>query len=131
MNFDKLLAAFDTGVCADQLQREALFELALLFMDIDGVETQEELEFIDRWMKESEWNSHVSKADFKEQALVRVQEALANDGVEHFIHQKATSLVNSPAKEEAIKMVVELIAVDGELAETELKALGYLKRFLR
>jgi hypothetical protein len=131
VNFEKLLAAFDTGICADQLQREALFELALLFIEIDGVETEEELLFIDKWVDDCEWNSHISKTDFRDQAHQRVKEVLANDEVEHFIHQKSTSLVNSPVSDQAIKLVVEIIAVDGELAEKELEALGFLKRFLR
>lgn len=131
MNFEKLLATFDMGLCADQLQREALFDLALLFIEIDGVEAPEEIEFLDRWVAECEWNSPVDKAQFREQATKRVKAAIKHNNVEAFIKERAALLVNTPVKDKALELAEEIILVDGELAENEVQALNFLKNYLQ
>lgn len=131
MNFEKLLAAFDMGICADQIQREALFDLALLFIEIDGVQTSQELEFIQQWVDESNWNGHLSSAEYREQSLKRCQTAIKNNEVEHFIKDKATLLINSSIKGQAIQLAEDIVMVDGQLAEDEAKALKFLKNYLQ
>lgn len=131
MNFEKLLAAFDMGICADQLQREALFDLALLFIEIDGVETPEELDFISKWINDSQWSSHLSKSDYREQALVKCKAAIEDKEVETFIKSRAAQLSNSPIKDQAIKLLEDIVLVDGELADDEAKALSFLKNYLQ
>ena len=37
MKFEQLLNHFDTGMCVDQMQKEALLDIALLFIGVDGV----------------------------------------------------------------------------------------------
>ncbi|NQZ09487.1 MAG: hypothetical protein HRT35_20225 [Algicola sp.] len=131
MNFEKLLAAFDMGICADQLQREALFDLALLFVEIDGVETPEELDFVSQWVDNSQWNSHMSKSDYRDQAIDKCKAAIQDKDVETFIKSRAMQLSNSPIKAQAIKLLEEIVLVDGELAEDEAKALSFLKNYLQ
>ncbi len=131
MNFEKLLATFDMGLCADQLQREALFDLALLFVEIDGVETDEEKAFIQQWVDECEWNSPISKAEFRDQAIVRCKAAIKHGSVESFIKEKAALLANTPVKNCALALANDIAMADGELAEDEAKALGFLSKYLQ
>jgi hypothetical protein len=131
VNFEKLLAAFDMGICADQIQREALFDLALLFVEIDGVETPEEVDFIQQWVDDSTWNSHLSKAEYRDQSALKCKEAIEKDDVDIFIKTKAALLSNSPVKAQAIKLVQEIVLVDGKLDEKEAKALHFLKNYLQ
>lgn len=131
MNFEKLLATFDMGVCADQLQREALFDLALLFVEIDGVETDEELAFLDKWVEDCQWNSPQDKATFRDQAVARIKAAIKHNSVESFIKEKAALLANTPIKTSAIELAEEIVMVDGELDSNEANALKYLKKYLQ
>lgn len=131
MNFEKLLSTFDMGVCADQVQREAVFDLVLLFAAIDGDEAPQELSFISNWMEQSPWNSGISKKDFRIMAKQRVEAAVENTDFEGFIKQRATVLANSPAKEETVNLIEQLIAVDGRVDDAELKGLACLQKFLR
>lgn len=131
MNFEKMLATLDMGLCADQLQREALFDLALLFVEIDGVETEEELDFITQWVAQCEWNNPISKVDYQKQAAKRCKNAIKHNGVESFIKEKAALLVNTPVKDKALQLAEEIVMVDGELDDNEAKALALLKNYLQ
>ena len=131
MNFEKLLAAFDMGICADQIQREALLDLALLFVEIDGVETPEEKQFIERWVGQADWNSHLSKDEYVAQGVERCKAAIAEGSVEEFIRQRAAQLANSPVKFQAIDLVEDIVMVDGKLDSVEAQALKFLKDYLK
>ena len=130
MNFEKLLSTFDMGVCADQVQREAVFDLVMLFAAIDGEVAPQELTFITNWIDESPWNSDTSKADFRVTAKERVEEAINTNGVEGFIKQCASALVNSPAKDDTKALIERLIAVDGKVHQAESEGFAYLNRIL-
>lgn len=130
MNFEKLLSTFDMGVCADQVQREAVFDLVMLFAAIDGEVAQEEAAFITTWIDESPWDSGISTDDFKVMAKKRVEDAINSHDIEGFIKQRAGSLANTPAKEETKTLIERLIAVDGNIHEAESQGFAYLQRIL-
>jgi len=131
MNFEKLLATFDMGVCADQVQREALFDLAILFVEIDGIETPQEQDFIDQWVDKASWDSHLSKAQYREQAVARAKEALQTDHIDNYIKQKAAYLSHSSIKDQAVALVEDIVVADGELAEVEANAVKLLRDYLQ
>ena len=53
MKFENLLNYLDMGVCVEQLQREALVDLVVLFIEIDGVIDDAELAYTKKWFKNS------------------------------------------------------------------------------
>lgn len=130
MNFEKLLSTFDMGVCADQVQREAVFDLVLLFAAIDGEIAPQELSFIANWIEKSPWNSDIPTSDFQVMATKRVKTAIEDGGVEGFIKQCAGSLANTPAKEETKILIEQLIAADGKVVEAESTGFAYLQKIL-
>lgn len=130
MNFEKLLATFDMGVCADQVQREAVFELVLFFAAIDGVEAPEEENFIRQWIDASPWSSGVSKHDYRIIARNRVFKALETEDFEGFIKQRALSLNNCPSKNDTLDLLERLVAIDGYVHQLERQSLDYLKKLL-
>ena len=46
MRFERFLTSLDLGRCEDQIQRQTLLELAILFVMIDGVVTESEQQYI-------------------------------------------------------------------------------------
>lgn len=130
MNFEKLLSTFDMGICADQMQREAVFDLVMLFAAIDGEVAQQEETFIANWIDESPWNSGISTGDFQVIAKSRVEKAMEEDNVEGFIKHRAEILANTPAKDETKALLEQLIAVDGNIHQAESQGLAYLNRIL-
>ena len=131
MKFEKLLATFDMGVCADQVQREALLELVLLFVNIDGVESPEEVDFVADWLNQVPWNSDMTKQAFYTQAQSRVASALECGDVEAYIKQRASVLVNSPAKGDTLQLIEQLVSVDGHVDDKEQQGLAYLQKLLQ
>ena len=59
MKFEQLLNNFDMGVCVEQLQKESLLDLALLFVTVDGSIADEELNVVSAWAQKIEWNSAI------------------------------------------------------------------------
>ncbi|NRA53382.1 MAG: TerB family tellurite resistance protein [Gammaproteobacteria bacterium] len=127
MNFEKLLSNFDMGVCVDQQQREALVDLVILFVEIDGIVDQREMQYTQNWLESLIWTSTQSPADYLKEISVKCQTAIANNQVEDFIRHRASHIIDPKAQHEAVKLAEGVALADEELADVEEQALTFLK----
>ena len=118
------------GQCEDQLQREALLELAILFVVIDGEIAEDEQNFLEKWLETLEWKSDTSLSEYQKLATQKCIDAVQQDDVDHFIAQQARLLVDQTMKDQAMKMADEIANVDGVLDDNEVKALEILRSYL-
>lgn len=130
MRFESFISALDMGNCEDQLQREALFDLALMFVMIDGVVTDSETEFMQNWLKSIPWTSGDSKEQYYLIAANKCYAAIEQNDVEDFIAHRATQLVDKSIKTQAIKLAKDIAEVDGNLDPRELAAIEQLVSLL-
>lgn len=130
MRFENFLRTIDMGKCEDQLQREALLDLAMLFVVIDGEVAEDEQVFIENWIKDLTWKSETSIEEYQKAAMKKCEKVIAENDVEHFIAQQAHLLVDKHMKEQAIEMADEIANVDGVLDAKEEKALALLRSYL-
>lgn len=130
MKFDKFLRTLDMGECEDQMQREALLDLALLFMVIDDeIEATEEA-VIHEWLTQIQWSAEVSVLDFYRNSLVKAQKAVNGDDVEHFIAHRVNLLIDDDMKATALQLADAIINADGILDDKEKYALTTLQSYL-
>lgn len=127
MNFENLLHHFDMGVCVDQQQREALVDLIILFVELDGVVDDKEMEFANDWLKTLSWNSAQDTDSYLQQTSVKCQVAIATHQIEDFIRHRASLIIDSKAQAQAIKLTSGVALADGVLAPIEEQAIKYLK----
>lgn len=130
MKFEQFLNSLDIGHCEDQQQREALFDLVLLFVIIDGVVAYSEMTFMKDWLATIKWNNELSKDEYYDITLKKCQDAQDNDMVEDFIAHRCKLLVDPHMKEQALKLAKDIVMVDGELDDKEAKALAFLEQEL-
>lgn len=130
MKFDKFLRTLDMGGCEDQMQREALLDLALLFMVIDDEIQATEEAVIQKWLTEIQWSAEVSVLDFYRNSLTKAQKAVSEDDVEHFIAHRANLLIDDDMKATAITLASAIINADGILDDNEKYALNTLRSYL-
>lgn len=130
MKFEQFLNALDIGHCQDQQQREALFDLVLLFVIIDGVVAYSEMTFMKDWLATIKWNNELSKDEYYDVTLAKCKTAQENEQVEDFIAHRCKLLVDPQMKEQALKLARDIVMVDGELDENEAKALAFLEKEL-
>lgn len=127
MKFEQFLNALDMGHCEDQQQREALFDLALLFMIIDGVVAYSEMTFMKDWLSTISWTSEVSKEEYYDTTLAKCKLAQEEGTTEAFIAHRCKLLVDPHMREKALKLAKDIVMVDGELDENEAKAIAILE----
>ena len=127
MNFESLLNNFDMGICVDQLQREALIDLVVLFVEIDGVVEDKEMEYTLNWVSSLIWTGESSPLDYVAQTSKNAREAIEGGLVEDFIRHRSKLIVDSPAKSLAVELAKGVALSDGHLAEEEAKAIEFLK----
>lgn len=130
MRFESFISALDMGQCEDQLQRQCLFDLALMFVVIDGVVTESEQAFIQNWLKDIPWNAEQSKDEYYQSALEKCQQALKNGETDDFIAHRAKQIIDPQAREQAVQLAEQISHVDGELDETEASAIKLLTDLL-
>jgi tellurite resistance protein len=130
MRFESFISALDMGHCEDQLQREALFDLALMFVMVDGVVTESETEFMQDWLKTISWTSDDTKEQYYLSAAQKCFVAIEQDDVDDFIAHRATQLVDKSIKKQAIKLAKDIAQVDGQLDPKELAAIAQLVSIL-
>lgn len=127
MKFDQFLSALDMGHCEDQQQREALFDLALLFIIIDGVVAYSEMTFMKDWLASIDWSSEVSKQEYYDTTLAKCKRAQEENTTEAFIAHRCKLLVDPHMKQQALKLAKDIVMVDGELDENEAAAIAVLE----
>ena len=130
MRFDRLIQTMDMGKCEDQLQRQALFDLALFLVVVDGVITDSESDFMHKWLDTLEWNSDINKDDYYNATLAKCYDALKKDTTEEFLIHRAKQLIDNEAKEQAMKLVRDIASVDGQLDNAEKEAIETLSELL-
>ena len=130
MRFDSFITALDMGQCEDQMQREHVFDLALMFVAIDGVITEEETTFMKDWLLTIEWTSDVSKIDYYAASLAKCLAAIEAGETDAFISHRAKQIIDSCAREQALKLAEQISMADGELDPREESAIALLKDLL-
>ena len=130
MRFDRFLQTLDMGKCEDQLQRQALFDLALYLVAADGVITDSESDFMRKWLETIEWTSEISKDDYYNATLIKCYDAIEKSTSEDFLTHRAKQLVDQETKEQAMKLVRDIANVDGKLDKSEQKAIDILSELL-
>lgn len=131
MQFHSFLSSLDLGHCQDQQQREALFDLALLFVMIDGEIHQAETDFMQDWLGTLEWDGTLDTDAYYTQAVRKCQDAISHAQVEDYIAHRALLLVDKDVKRQALKMGEQIANVDGHIDEKEQAALDYLQEHIR
>ncbi|MFT4941052.1 MAG: putative tellurite resistance protein B-like protein [Paraglaciecola sp.] len=130
MRFDRFIQTLDMGKCEDQLQRQALFDLVLFLVVVDGVITDSEADFMHKWLETLEWNSVITKDDYYNTTLIKCYDAIEKNTAEDFLTHRAKQLVDQEIKKEAMKLVRDIASVDGELDKSEKKSIAILSELL-
>ncbi len=126
MRFDNFLQTLDMGQCKDQIQRQALFDIAMMFVMIDDVIDQSEQAFMEDWLKRLDWDHSVNKSEYYKTIGVKVQEAIDGSVEEDFLAHRASLLTDPWMKSQALKLAEDISNADGELHEREKGALQFM-----
>jgi uncharacterized tellurite resistance protein B-like protein len=127
MKFEQLLNHFDSGVCIEQLQKESLLDLALLFVGVDGTISDSELSVVKKWADTLNWNSAVKLDDYICDMTGKCVLAIKSNDVEAFIQHRMKHIIDKPMREFAVKLAYKVITADGKIDSTELKAMSLLE----
>lgn len=130
MKFDLFIQAIDMGQCQDQKQREALFDLALFLIVADGKITEQESQFMVKWLDSIQWNTDVSKEQYYTTTLLKCYAAIKTHTVDDFLTHRAKLLVDSAIKLQAMQLVREVASADGEIDVAEQYAIDLLSELL-
>jgi|GEM_PF-1166331 len=128
MNFENLLNNFDMGVCVDQLQRESLVDLVLLFIEMDGVVEDSEMEYAFDWVSSLKWDSETLPVDYVKQNLVSARAAIEAGTEQDFIRHCSKNLIDTPAKALAVELATGVSLADGHLDDKEAAAIKFLQQ---
>lgn len=127
MQFHRFLDALDMGQCQDQQQREALFDIALLFVAVDGVIEQSEVDAIHQWLDTISWTGEMGRHQYYEAAQSKCLQAIRNNETEDFLRHRAKQLIDNSLKQQAVVLAETIANADGELDARELQALNILR----
>lgn len=131
MRFDNFLQALDMGQCKDQIQRQALFDIAMMFVMIDEVIDESEQTFMEGWLKQLDWDHAVNKSEYYKTIGTKVQAAIDGSIEEDFLAHRASLLSDPWMKDQALKLAEDIANADGELDEREKSALQFLVERLK
>ncbi|WP_440056774.1 hypothetical protein ACSLBF_18020 (plasmid) [Pseudoalteromonas sp. T1lg65] len=127
MKFEQLLNHFDTGICVDQLQKESLVDIALLFVGVDGVISSEEREIVQKWASSLNWNSIIPLQDYITDSLGKSVLAIKQNDVEAYIQHRMAHIVDEPMRKLAQQLAAKIIAADGKISQEEQRAIEILE----
>jgi len=127
MKFENLLNYLDMGVCVEQLQREALVDLVVLFIEIDGVIDDAELAYTKKWLKTLTWTSQMCTDTYLHDVSEKCKYAIKHNQVNDFILQRSHNIHDKPLQSEAIKLAEGVSLADGVLSQIEEQAIEFLK----
>ena len=130
MKFDSFIQSMDMGHCQDQQQRQALFDLVLFLIAADGVITEQETQFMRKWLDTIEWSADVSKEEYYTTSLLKCYAAIKTSTVDDFLTHRAKLLIDNDMKQQAMKLVRDVAIADGELDESEQQAINLLSEIL-
>ncbi|AZZ97769.1 hypothetical protein [Pseudoalteromonas sp. R3] len=127
MKFEQLLNHFDMGICVEQLQKESLLDIALLFVSIDGKIETEEMNIVRDWAKTLRWNSAISLQDYMDDALGKCLVAIKQEQTESYIQHRLSHIVDKPMRELAVSIAHKISEANGEVCDSEKRALAMLE----
>jgi len=127
MNFENLLNNFDMGVCVDQLQRESLVDLVLLFIEMDGIVDDSEMAYAFDWVSSLKWDGPTSPVEYVKQNLINARAAIEGGTEQDFIRHRSRNLIDTPAKTLAVELATGVSLADGHLDDKEAAAIVFLK----
>lgn len=130
MKFDSFIQSIDMGHCQDQQQREALFDLVLFLIVADGVITEQETEFMSKWLDTIKWTSDLTKQEYYTTTLLKCYAAIKSNTADDYLTHRAKLLIDSDMKQQAMKLVREVAIADGELDDAEQQAINLLSEVL-
>lgn len=130
MRFELYLRSLDMGRCEDQMQRQALLDLAVLFMVIDGDIKDSEQQVIEDWVSGIPWNSGMSAAEYYQRSKDKALYAISSNDTEDYIHHHASLLIDSDVKQQALDLAEAIANADDELDRNEANAIAILKSAL-
>lgn len=126
MRFTIFIQALDLGQCKDQIQRQALFDIALMFVMIDGIIEEQERTYMQGWLNNLEWSNETDKLDYYFAVEKKVQEAIATKDIENYLAHRAVLLSDPWMREQAMRLAEDISHADGHLDESEKEALDFL-----
>ena len=126
MKFDSFIQSMDMGHCQDQQQREALFDLVLFLIVADGVISEQETQFMRKWLGTIEWSADVTKEEYYTTTLLKCYAAIKTNTVDDYLTHRAKLLIDIDMKKQAMKLVREVAIADGELDAAEQQAINLL-----
>lgn len=127
MKFEQLLNHFDTGMCVDQMQKEALLDIALLFIGVDGVISESEKQVVHDWAEGLHWNSAIALHDYIEDSLAKSVVAISHNDIEAYVQHRMNNIVDEPMRKLAKDLAVRVIEADGNVEKAEKDALAILE----
>ena len=130
MKFDAFRQSMDMGHCQDQQQRQALFDLVLFLIAADGVITEQETQFMQKWLATIEWSGDVSKEEYYTTTLLKCYAAIKTNTVDDYLSHRARLLIDKDMKQQAMKLVRDVAIADGELDAAEQQAINLLSEIL-
>lgn len=130
MKFDSFIQSIDMGHCQDQQQREALFDLVLFLIVADGVITEQETQFMRKWLGTIEWSADVSKEEYYTSTLLKCYAAIKTNTVDDYLTHRAKLLIDIDMKQQAMKLVRKVAIADGVLDDAEQQAINLLSEVL-
>jgi uncharacterized tellurite resistance protein B-like protein len=130
MKFDSFIQSIDMGHCQDQQQREALFDLVLFLIVADGVITEQETEFMRKWLDTIEWTADLTKQEYYTTTLLKCYAAIKTNTADDYLTHRAKLLIDSDMKQQAMTLVREVAIADGELDDAEQQAINLLSEVL-
>ncbi len=130
MKFDSFIQSIDMGHCQDQQQREALFDLVLFLIVADGVITEQETQFMRKWLGTIEWSADVSKEEYYTTTLLKCYAAIKTNTVDDYLTHRAKLLIDNDMKQQAMQLVRDVALTDGELDDAEQQAINLLSEVL-
>ncbi|GEK11827.1 hypothetical protein HUZ36_04360 [Pseudoalteromonas sp. McH1-7] len=127
MKFEQLLNHFDTGICVDQMQKEALIDIAILFIGVDGVICESEKHIVRKWAKSLQWNSAIDLDSYIEDSLSKSVVAIKNNDIEAYVQHRMNNIVDEPMRKLAKDLAIRVIEADGNVKQAEKEALAILE----
>ncbi|MDW7549205.1 hypothetical protein [Pseudoalteromonas peptidolytica] len=127
MKFEQLLNHFDTGICVDQMQKEALIDIAILFIGVDGVICESEKHIVRKWAKSLQWNSAIDLDSYIEDSLSKSVVAIKNNDIEAYVQHRMNNIVDEPMRKLSKDLAIRVIEADGNVKQAEKEALAILE----
>lgn len=126
MKFEQMLTHFDMGISVEQLQKESLIDIALLFMGVDGVIAETEEQLVREFAETLEWNSVIGLEDYITDMKGKCILAVQSGEIDDFIHHRLKHIVDEPKRKLALELAQKIVEVDGVVDNKERHALALL-----